>query len=118
MMHSKCVGLLQPLQVTMTGGGQNGLPTDYQEKLRAIKTNAFEAPLPVMAELSKPAREAEPTGAPMPDSSIRAALHSTSYCITFSPASCRMHRWVCGLTTVACTDECNCHIVVVHHKEQ
>ncbi|XP_037310123.1 gamma-glutamylcyclotransferase [Pungitius pungitius] len=43
----------QYLQVIMMGAEQNALPTDYQEKLRAIKTNAFEGPLPMMDELEQ-----------------------------------------------------------------
>uniref|UniRef100_A0A3B5B8R4 Gamma-glutamylcyclotransferase-like n=1 Tax=Stegastes partitus TaxID=144197 RepID=A0A3B5B8R4_9TELE len=43
----------QYLQVIVMGAEQNGLPKDYQEKLRSIKTNMYEGPLPVMAELEK-----------------------------------------------------------------
>lgn len=35
------------------GAEQNGLPEDYQEKLRSIETNKYEGPLPVMKELTK-----------------------------------------------------------------
>ncbi|XP_054638463.1 gamma-glutamylcyclotransferase b [Dunckerocampus dactyliophorus] len=48
----------QYLQVIVMGAEQNGLPNDYQEKLRAIETNKYDGPLPVMAELER-AREAE-----------------------------------------------------------
>uniref|UniRef100_A0A8D3B501 Gamma-glutamylcyclotransferase n=1 Tax=Scophthalmus maximus TaxID=52904 RepID=A0A8D3B501_SCOMX len=40
----------QYLQVIMMGAEQNSLPEDYREKLRAIKTNMYEGPLPMMAE--------------------------------------------------------------------
>lgn len=46
------------LQVIVMGAEQNGLPKDYQEKLRAIKTNTYEGPLPVMAELERARRRA------------------------------------------------------------
>uniref|UniRef100_UPI0037E728A2 LOW QUALITY PROTEIN: gamma-glutamylcyclotransferase n=1 Tax=Semicossyphus pulcher TaxID=241346 RepID=UPI0037E728A2 len=46
----------QYLQVIVMGAEQNGLPRDYQEKLRAIKTNMYEGPLPVMAELERAIR--------------------------------------------------------------
>uniref|UniRef100_A0A671TZE3 Gamma-glutamylcyclotransferase b n=1 Tax=Sparus aurata TaxID=8175 RepID=A0A671TZE3_SPAAU len=38
----------QYLQVIVMGAEQNGLPKDYQEKLRAIKTNMYEGPLTEM----------------------------------------------------------------------
>ena len=41
------------------GAEQNGLPKDYQEKLRAIKTNMYEGPLPMMAELERARRRAK-----------------------------------------------------------
>ena len=41
------------------GAEQNGLPREYQEKLRAIKTNMYEGPLPMMAELEKARRAKE-----------------------------------------------------------
>lgn len=41
------------------GAEQNGLPKDYQEKLRAIKTNMYEGPLPMMAELERAKRRAK-----------------------------------------------------------
>ncbi|KAG7235493.1 hypothetical protein INR49_002629 [Caranx melampygus] len=44
--------------VIVMGAEQNGLPMDYQEKLRAIKTNMYEGPLPVMAELERARRRA------------------------------------------------------------
>lgn len=40
-------------QVIVMGAEQNGLPEDYQEKLRSIETNKYEGPLPVMEELEK-----------------------------------------------------------------
>lgn len=40
------------------GAEQNGLPKDYQEKLRAIETNKYEGPLPVMAELERAMKRA------------------------------------------------------------
>ncbi|XP_042597738.1 gamma-glutamylcyclotransferase b [Cyprinus carpio] len=43
----------QYLQVIVMGAEQNGLPEDYQEKLRSIETNKYEGPLPVMEELEK-----------------------------------------------------------------
>uniref|UniRef100_A0A8P4KMI8 Gamma-glutamylcyclotransferase n=1 Tax=Dicentrarchus labrax TaxID=13489 RepID=A0A8P4KMI8_DICLA len=49
----------QYLQVIVMGAEQNGLPKDYQEKLRAIKTNMYEGPLPVMAELERARRRAK-----------------------------------------------------------
>lgn len=41
------------------GAEQNGLPKDYQDKLRAIRTNMYEGPLPVMAELERARRAKE-----------------------------------------------------------
>lgn len=35
------------------GAEQHGLPTEYQEKLRAIKTNMYDGLLPMMAELEQ-----------------------------------------------------------------
>ncbi|RXN05196.1 gamma-glutamylcyclotransferase-like protein [Labeo rohita] len=43
----------QYLQVIVMGAKQNGLPEDYQEKLRSIETNKYEGPLSVMEELMK-----------------------------------------------------------------
>ncbi|KAK2903675.1 hypothetical protein QQF64_009147 [Cirrhinus molitorella] len=43
----------QYLKVIVMGAEQNGLPEDYQEKLRSIETNKYEGPLPVMEELKK-----------------------------------------------------------------
>uniref|UniRef100_A0A4W5RJN4 Gamma-glutamylcyclotransferase b n=1 Tax=Hucho hucho TaxID=62062 RepID=A0A4W5RJN4_9TELE len=43
----------QYLKVILMGAEQNGLPKNYQEKLRAIETNKFEGPLLVMAELER-----------------------------------------------------------------
>ena len=40
-------------QVIVMGAEQNGLPMDYQEKLKAIETNKYEGPLPVMEELDR-----------------------------------------------------------------
>nr|XP_057909475.1 gamma-glutamylcyclotransferase b [Doryrhamphus excisus] len=48
----------QYLQVILMGAEQNRLPKDYQEKLRAIQTNMYDGPLPMMADLER-AREAE-----------------------------------------------------------
>ena len=53
------IELHQPLQVIVMGAEQNGLPRDYQEKLRAIKTNMYEGPLPMMAELERARRRAK-----------------------------------------------------------
>lgn len=41
------------------GAKQNSLPEGYQEKLRAIKTNMYEGPLPMMAELEQARRRAK-----------------------------------------------------------
>ncbi|XP_037130591.1 gamma-glutamylcyclotransferase b [Syngnathus acus] len=41
----------QYLLVIVMGAEQNRLPKDYQEKLRAIETNKYEGPLPLMVEL-------------------------------------------------------------------
>ncbi|CAJ1061853.1 gamma-glutamylcyclotransferase-like [Xyrichtys novacula] len=49
----------QYLQVIMMGAEQNGLPKDYQEKLRAITTNMYKGPLPMMAELDRVRRAKE-----------------------------------------------------------
>uniref|UniRef100_A0A3B5Q0Z0 Gamma-glutamylcyclotransferase b n=1 Tax=Xiphophorus maculatus TaxID=8083 RepID=A0A3B5Q0Z0_XIPMA len=38
----------QYLQVIVMGAEQHGLPTEYQEKLRAIKTNMYDGLLPMM----------------------------------------------------------------------
>ncbi|KAG5271505.1 hypothetical protein AALO_G00180640 [Alosa alosa] len=43
----------QYLKVIVMGAEQNGLPKDYQEKLRSIETNKFEGPLPVMLEVER-----------------------------------------------------------------
>ncbi|XP_066500162.1 gamma-glutamylcyclotransferase isoform X2 [Hoplias malabaricus] len=43
----------QYLKVIVMGAEQNGLPKDYQEKLKAIETNKYEGPLPVMEELER-----------------------------------------------------------------
>uniref|UniRef100_A0A672G8J6 Gamma-glutamylcyclotransferase b n=1 Tax=Salarias fasciatus TaxID=181472 RepID=A0A672G8J6_SALFA len=48
----------QYLKVIVMGAEQNGLPTDYQEKLRAIQTNMYEGPLPVLAEVERAGRRA------------------------------------------------------------
>ncbi|XP_061574139.1 gamma-glutamylcyclotransferase-like [Cololabis saira] len=47
----------QYLKVIVMGAEQNGLPKDYQEKLRAIKTNMYEGPLPVMADVERARRK-------------------------------------------------------------
>ncbi|KAG9283931.1 gamma-glutamylcyclotransferase-like [Astyanax mexicanus] len=49
----------QYLKVIMMGAEQNGLPKDYQEKLKAIETNKYEGPLPVMEELEKALRNSK-----------------------------------------------------------
>lgn len=41
------------------GAEQNGLPKYYQEKLRAIKTNKYYGPLPMMSELEAKRRAKE-----------------------------------------------------------
>ncbi|XP_072316765.1 gamma-glutamylcyclotransferase [Eucyclogobius newberryi] len=41
----------QYLKVIVMGAVQNGLPQEYQTKLRSIKTNMYEGPLRVMEEL-------------------------------------------------------------------
>ncbi|XP_056331091.1 gamma-glutamylcyclotransferase b isoform X1 [Danio aesculapii] len=43
----------QYLKVIVMGAEQNGLPEEYQEKLRSIETNKYEGRLPVMEELEK-----------------------------------------------------------------
>uniref|UniRef100_A0A673A2Z9 Gamma-glutamylcyclotransferase b n=1 Tax=Sphaeramia orbicularis TaxID=375764 RepID=A0A673A2Z9_9TELE len=48
----------QYLQVIVMGAEQNGLPKDYQQKLRAIRTNMYEGPLPVMEELERAMQKA------------------------------------------------------------
>ncbi|KAI4810519.1 hypothetical protein KUCAC02_013459 [Chaenocephalus aceratus] len=45
--------------VIVIGAGQNSLPKGYQEKLRAIKTNMYEGPLPMMAKLEQVRRRAK-----------------------------------------------------------
>ncbi|XP_034553940.1 gamma-glutamylcyclotransferase b [Notolabrus celidotus] len=49
----------QYLQVMVMGAEQNSLPKNYQKKLRAIKTNMYEGPLPMMAELDRARRAKE-----------------------------------------------------------
>uniref|UniRef100_A0A668A8B4 Gamma-glutamylcyclotransferase b n=1 Tax=Myripristis murdjan TaxID=586833 RepID=A0A668A8B4_9TELE len=49
----------QYLKVIVMGAEQNGLPKDYQDKLRAIKTNKYEGPLPMMTELERALRRAK-----------------------------------------------------------
>ncbi|KAF7692144.1 hypothetical protein HF521_011111 [Silurus meridionalis] len=39
------------LKVIMMGAEQNKLPTSYQNKLKSIKTNKYDGPLPVMDEI-------------------------------------------------------------------
>uniref|UniRef100_A0A6Q2WUU9 Uncharacterized protein n=1 Tax=Esox lucius TaxID=8010 RepID=A0A6Q2WUU9_ESOLU len=46
-------------KVIVMGAEQNGLPKDYQEKLKAIETNKYEGPLPVMAELERIMKKAD-----------------------------------------------------------
>ncbi|KAJ8354312.1 hypothetical protein SKAU_G00218790 [Synaphobranchus kaupii] len=43
----------QYLKVIVMGAEQNGLPMEYQEKLKAIETNKYEGPLPLMKELDR-----------------------------------------------------------------
>ncbi|XP_018610181.1 gamma-glutamylcyclotransferase isoform X1 [Scleropages formosus] len=43
----------QYLKVIVMGAEQNGLPEEYQQKLRAIQTNKYEGPLLVMQDLEK-----------------------------------------------------------------
>ncbi|XP_012694161.2 gamma-glutamylcyclotransferase b [Clupea harengus] len=43
----------QYLKVIVMGAEQNGLPKDYQEKLRSIETNKYEGPLSVMTEIER-----------------------------------------------------------------
>uniref|UniRef100_A0AAV2MGQ0 Gamma-glutamylcyclotransferase n=1 Tax=Knipowitschia caucasica TaxID=637954 RepID=A0AAV2MGQ0_KNICA len=43
----------QYLKVMVMGALQNGLPAEYQAKLRLIKTNMYQGPLPVMDELTR-----------------------------------------------------------------
>ncbi|XP_023775613.1 gamma-glutamylcyclotransferase [Cyanistes caeruleus] len=38
-------------KVICMGAKQNGLPTDYQEKLEAIETNNYAGPVPIMEEI-------------------------------------------------------------------
>ncbi|XP_056142967.1 gamma-glutamylcyclotransferase b [Lampris incognitus] len=49
----------QYLKVIVMGAEQNGLPKHYQDKLRAIKTNKYGGPLPVMAELEQAMKRAK-----------------------------------------------------------
>uniref|UniRef100_A0A8C3G169 Gamma-glutamylcyclotransferase b n=2 Tax=Cyclopterus lumpus TaxID=8103 RepID=A0A8C3G169_CYCLU len=49
----------QYLKVIMMGAEQNGLPKDYQGKLRAIETNMYDGPLPMMAELERARKRAK-----------------------------------------------------------
>uniref|UniRef100_A0A3Q3LM02 Gamma-glutamylcyclotransferase b n=1 Tax=Mastacembelus armatus TaxID=205130 RepID=A0A3Q3LM02_9TELE len=49
----------QYLQVIVMGAEQNGLPKDYQEKLKAVKTNMYEGPLPMMTELERARKRAK-----------------------------------------------------------
>uniref|UniRef100_A0A3Q4AUS4 Uncharacterized protein n=1 Tax=Mola mola TaxID=94237 RepID=A0A3Q4AUS4_MOLML len=51
----------QYLQVIVMGAEQSGLPKDYQEKLRAVKTNMYKGPLPMMSELERARRKANET---------------------------------------------------------
>ncbi|XP_063054972.1 gamma-glutamylcyclotransferase [Engraulis encrasicolus] len=43
----------QYLKVIVMGAEQNGLPKDYQEKLRSIETNKYAGALPVMEEVER-----------------------------------------------------------------
>ncbi|KAG9345109.1 hypothetical protein JZ751_009650 [Albula glossodonta] len=49
----------QYLKVIVMGAEQNGLPKEYQEKLKAIETNKYEGHLPVMEELDRALRKSE-----------------------------------------------------------
>ncbi|XP_030640871.1 gamma-glutamylcyclotransferase [Chanos chanos] len=49
----------QYLKVIVMGAEQNGLPKDYQEKLKAIETNKYEGPLPVMEEVERALKKAK-----------------------------------------------------------
>lgn len=64
---NKYFKLHQPLQVIVMGAEQNGLPKDYQEKLRAVKTNMYKGPLPMMAELERAQRRAKERANHRPD---------------------------------------------------
>lgn len=53
--------VINPLQVIVMGAEQSALPKDYQEKLRAVKTNMYKGPLPMMSELERARRKANET---------------------------------------------------------
>lgn len=55
-------------QVIMMGAQQNGLPMEYQDKLRAVRTNMYEGPLPVMTELEQVLRRARGAACSAPES--------------------------------------------------
>ncbi|KAI4890659.1 hypothetical protein NFI96_024945 [Prochilodus magdalenae] len=50
----------QYLKVIVMGAEQNGLPKEYQEKLKAVETNKYEGPLPVMEELERALKNSRP----------------------------------------------------------
>ncbi|XP_046899428.1 gamma-glutamylcyclotransferase-like isoform X2 [Hypomesus transpacificus] len=52
----------QYLKVIMMGAEQNGLPKDYQEKLKSIDTNRYEGQLSVMTDLGIALRKARERG--------------------------------------------------------
>ena len=58
-VQTQLISSCECLQVIVMGAEQNGLPEDYQEKLRAIKTNLYEGPLPVMAEVERARKKAQ-----------------------------------------------------------
>ncbi|XP_071380947.1 gamma-glutamylcyclotransferase [Centroberyx affinis] len=49
----------QYLKVIVLGAEQNGLPEDYQEKLREIQSNQYEGHLPMMTDLERAMRRAK-----------------------------------------------------------
>ncbi|XP_028832096.1 gamma-glutamylcyclotransferase isoform X2 [Denticeps clupeoides] len=55
IMNSCVYALPSPqyLKVIVMGAEQNGLPEDYKEKLKAIETNKYEGPLPMMLEVER-----------------------------------------------------------------
>ncbi|XP_064200110.1 gamma-glutamylcyclotransferase isoform X1 [Anguilla rostrata] len=61
IMNSCVYALPSPqyLKVIVMGAEQNGLPRDYQEKLKDIETNKYEGPLPVMEELERALRKSK-----------------------------------------------------------
>lgn len=49
----------QYMKVIVMGAVQNGLPEDYQDKLRAIQTNEYDGSLPVMTDLDRAMKKAK-----------------------------------------------------------